>query len=369
MRAELLAPDDPRWMAFLAGTPHDFYHLPEYVKLCARQDGGEPVAFWAEADGFACLAPLVLRPLPAGLEADPGWRDAGAPYGYPSPLLRPAAPGPVPAASEAALAAFLGAFRELGTARGIVSAFLRLHPLLPLPEAPFRAFGTLVAHGSTVYLDLDQSPAELDRQTRVNHLADARKLERLGFRVLVDAWERLDDFIRVYDETMRLRAADPGYRFDRDYYLELRRCLGDRLHLGLVQAPDGAVAAAGLFTRVDGLVQFHLSGTGDAHRRAGPAKLMLIHMRDWAQAAGAHRLHLGGGVGCREDSLAFFKQGFSKLRARFQTFRMVLDPDRYGHLARLARLAPEAQRANADPGEPGAFFPVYRRPAPPMERS
>ena len=366
MRAELLAPDDPRWMAFLAGTPHDFYHLPEYVKLCARQDGGEPVAFWAEADGFACLAPLVLRPLPAGLEADPGWRDAGAPYGYPSPLLRPAAPGPVPAASEAAMAAFLGAFRELGTARGIVSAFLRLHPLLPLPEAPFRAFGTLVAHGSTVYLDLDRSPAELDRQTRVNHLADARKLERLGFRVLVDAWERLDDFIRVYDETMRLRAADPGYRFDRDYYLDLRRCLGDRLHLGLVQAPDGAVAAAGLFTRVDGLVQFHLSGTGDAHRRAGPAKLMLIHMRDWAQAAGAHRLHLGGGVGCREDSLAFFKQGFSKLRARFQTFRMVLDPDRYRH---LARLAPGAQPAGADPGEPNAFFPVYRRPAPPMERS
>jgi hypothetical protein len=348
MQAELLPCADPRWLEFLRGGRHDFYHLPAYVDLCARHEGGEPAAFWAAEGDAAMLIPMVLRPLPEELEPAPGWRDSVAPYGYPCPLVR-GEPG------VETVTAMLRAFRELGSAAGIVSAFLRLHPLLPLPEGPFRQFGDVVAHGETVYLDLTLSREELDRQTRVNHLADVRKLEREGFSVLVDAWDRLDDFIRIYEQTMRYRAADACYFFERGYFEDLRRCLGDRLHLSIVQAPDGEAAAAGLFTRVDGMVQFHLSGTSEDYRRAGPAKMMLVHMRDWAKARGAHTLHLGGGVGCRQDSLAFFKQGFSKLRSRFQTFRMVLEPATYESLLRHRGLAPER------PAEPaGSFFPAYR---------
>jgi hypothetical protein len=345
MRAELLSCDDPRWTDFLRGGPHDFYHLPAYVELCARHEGGRPAAFWAAEGEAAMLIPMVLRPLPPELDPGARWRDAVAPYGYPCPLLR-GDPG------DGTVAAMLEAFREAGAAAGIVSAFLRLHPLLPLPEGPFRALGVLVDHGETVYLDLSLPGAELDRQTRVNHLADVRRLEREGFQVQVDRWDRLDDFISIYEQTMRLRAADAFYFFDRGYYQDLRRSLGERLHLSIVQAPDGAAAAAGLFTWVDGLVQFHLSGTSEAYRRAGPAKMMLVHMRDWAKGRGGRFMHLGGGVGCREDSLAFFKQGFSKLRARFATFRMVLEPDRYQTLLRRRGLAEAA----------GGFFPGYRQP-------
>jgi hypothetical protein len=349
MRAEFITCADSRWLEFLRGVRHDFYHLPAYVDLCARHEGGEPAAFWAEEGDTALLVPMVLRPLPADLEPGPGWRDSVAPYGYACPLLR-GAPG------EAALSAMFLAFREMGRTAGIVSVFLRLHPLLPLPEAPLREHGMLVEHGQTVYLDLDQSREELDRQTRTNHRADARRLEREGFQVRLDTWERLDDFVAVYEQTMRYRAADAYYLYDRGYYEDLRRCLDGHLHLCVVLAPCGALAAAGLFTEVEGLVQFHLSGTGEAFRRAGPAKMMLIHMRDWAKARSDRFLHLGGGVGCREDSLAFFKQGFSKLRASFLTLRMILAPDRYEALVR---------RRGPDGGDPGAggFFPGYRRPA------
>lgn len=345
MRAELLQVGDPRWGGFLDACRHDFYHLPEYVELCARHEGGTPAAFWAERGDAAMLVPMVLRALPAELAPEPGWLDSAAPYGYPCPLVRG---GPDPAT----VAAMLEAFREVGAAAGIVTAFLRLHPLLPLPEAPLRACGALVEHGETVYLDLGLPREELDRQTRVNHLADVRRLEREGFRTQLDRWERMDDFIGIYEQTMRYRGADPFYLFGRGYYDELRRSLGGRLHLCVVQGPGGEAAAAGLFTCTGNLVEFHLSGTSEAFRRAGPAKMMLIHMRDWAKGRGARYLHLGGGVGCREDSLAFFKQGFSKLRSRFQTFRMVLRPAAYEGLV-LAR---------GGPGPADGFFPAYRRP-------
>ena len=88
MQAELIGAGDPRWGAFLGACRHDFYHLPEYVALCARHEGGEPAAFWAEQGDAGLLVPMVLRPLPAELDPDPAWRDSVAPYGYPCPLVR-----------------------------------------------------------------------------------------------------------------------------------------------------------------------------------------------------------------------------------------------------------------------------------------
>jgi hypothetical protein len=50
--AEFISPEDPRWEKFLRTCRHDFYHLPEYVKLCAKSEGATPAAFYAE-DGHA----------------------------------------------------------------------------------------------------------------------------------------------------------------------------------------------------------------------------------------------------------------------------------------------------------------------------
>ena len=349
MQAELLRPSDARWHQFLAGTPHDFYHLPAYVALCARQEGGQPAAFWAREGDATLLAPLLLRQLPAGLGAGPGLLDATAPYGYPAPLLQ--GPG-----GAERMVPFLEAFQEVGAAAGIVSAFFRGHPLLPLPGAPLERFGTVREHGETVYVDLSLPETELARQTRVNHRSDVRRLLAEGYRVQVDAWERLEDFQRIYQETMEFHTASEFYFFNAGYFQALRECLGEQLHLCVVEAPQGEAAAVGLFTCVDGLVQFHLSGTTQAYRRVGPTKLMLIHMRDWAKARGERFLHLGGGVGCQADSLAFFKAGFSKLRSTFRTFRMILQPGIYAQLVQRRR------SATPEPGADGDFFPAYRRP-------
>jgi hypothetical protein len=349
MQAELLAVEDPRWACFLRGAPHDFYHLPNYVALCAGQEGGAPAAFWAEEGDSAMLAPLLLRPLPADLDLGSGLRDATAPYGYPAPLLT----GP---RGGEQLEAFLQAFRDLAAGAGIVSAFFRCHPLLPLPEADLDGLASVRDHGETVFVDLTRPEADLAQQTRTNHRADARRLQGAGYRALVDDWERLPDFVAIYRSTMAFREATDYYRFDAGYFDALRACLGERLHLCTVLAPNRETAAAGLFTCVGGLVQFHLSGTAEAYRKAGPTKLMLLHMRDWAKAGGQRLLHLGGGLGCRQDSLAFFKQGFSRQRAAFRTLRLVAMPDAYRRLTSLReRLQPE--RAP----EPD-FFPAYRHP-------
>ena len=48
MHAEFIRPASPLWERLLSGINHDFYHLPRYVSLSVREEGGEPYAFVAE---------------------------------------------------------------------------------------------------------------------------------------------------------------------------------------------------------------------------------------------------------------------------------------------------------------------------------
>jgi hypothetical protein len=80
---------------------------------------------------------------------------------------------------------------------------------------------------------------------------------------------------------------------------------------------------------------------------------MMHFVAGWAKARGDRTLHLGGGVGGRADSLFHFKAGFSPLRHRFRTLRVVVDEDRYVALV-------SALDAGLDPSDRAGFFPLYR---------
>jgi len=346
MSTAIIAPTDPRWTALLATQEHDFHHLPSFVSLEAERSGGEAAALWIERDAHQLLIPLIVRDLPAHLGCE--GRDAISPYGYPCPLLS----GPDSTLRSALLQAVPEA---LGDA-GIISAFVRLHPLISTPLEALAQSGELVRHGPTVWIDMTESVEEMWRQTRGSDRNRMNKLRRQGYAARVDEqWARVDAFVDLYNETMGYLNASAGYFYDRAYFEALREALGGRLHLCLVEGPDDAVVSAGVFSEIGGLVQFHLSGTRQDHRRTSPSRLMLDHMRRVCKERGATRFHLGGGVGAAEDSLYEFKRGFSKHRAEFHSWRVLGDPVAYA-AAEHAALA-----AGAVDGADG-FFPSYRRP-------
>ena len=282
LKGALLDVDAPEWEAVLRAARHDFYHLPAYVALCAVQEGGRPRALFVTDDGRTMLLPLVIRGIPGG-----GF-DATSPYGYPGPV---GIGTDDPAFLRVALVAGLQVLREAG----IVSAFVRLHPLLnPFPP---KGIGTLVRHGETVSIDLTLPTEELWAQTRLNHRRDITRAVRLGYVARMDEdWRHLESFKHLYRATMARRSAAPFYFFEDAYFDGLRDALGESLHLCVVEK-DGVIAAAGLFVETNGIVQYHLSGTDDAFRMVQPTKLMMHFVRGWAKDRGNQVLHLGGGVG------------------------------------------------------------------------
>ena len=172
MRAQLLDVAAQQWRAFLSETLHDFYHLPAYVALCAAQERGEPRALFVEDGRRRVLLPLIVRDIPRSNR-----HDATSPYGYPGPL---ACGTDDPGFLSEGLAAGMATLREAG----IVSVFVRLHPLLN--SSPPEGIGEVVLHGDTVSVDLVLPWTTIWAQTRHNHRRDIAKAVRSGLVARMD---------------------------------------------------------------------------------------------------------------------------------------------------------------------------------------
>ena len=303
-RAILVDPTDPRWAGALERLRHDFYYLPPYVALEAGRLGGEAVACVAEDPQGIALLPLVLRPVVVAGERLGAPLDASSPYGYCGPLF---SEGTDATWRARTVLAMMQALRD----RGVISLFLRLHPLFSSQRDALVGEGTLLDHGESVWIDLAAPEKAQWHDVRLSDRNRINKLRRLGLQVDHDpAWRRFDEFVTVYEETMRSLGASGWYFFGRDYFLGLRDALGPVA--SLFEVTDGdRVLAAGIFTECSGLVQFHLSGTCDEARALSPTRLLLDGVRRWAKERGNVVFHLGGGLGAAADSLFEFKAGLS----------------------------------------------------------
>lgn len=350
---EFHRPCDRAWLECLSDVRADVYYLPGYVGLAAHEEGGEALLFVAREGLNLWLLPLIVRPVPADLNAT-GLCDAVSPYGYSGPLVR-VADGVDPAGwnERAAIALRLALVQ-----RGIVSLFVRLHPLRPLPLDSLADVGSIFHHGDTVVIDLTLSPEESWQQTRSRCRSHIRAAERNGFVASMDEHlSKLDRFRSIYEETMRRVGAADSYFFSTEYYAGLQRALSGKLHLCVVER-DGEIACAGLFTEMNGTVQYHLSGRSTVYQSSHASMLMIHFVRQWAKQRGNSELHLGGGRGGTSDSLLHFKRGFSKRSIPFLSWRLIVDREAYANL--VARWSADTGCVSAS--DAGDYFPAYRRP-------
>lgn len=341
MIIECLSTTDPRWEALLNEVPHDVYHLPQYLQVSAAHEDATPAAFLAREGCCFCLIPLLMRRLPAFLGAPAEWCDLKSPYGYAAPLFR---------GDESWIDKALAAFTRECETHNFVSAFICMHPLLPLPPNLAR-HGQVVKHGETVYVDLGLTEAVLWSQTRPRFRTYISRLQRMGFHTRFDDWSAYGDFVSIYGQTMTRLQASEFYRFPVGYFNDLRVALGPRLHFCSVFDARGELASGALLTETRGIVQYHLSGTADRFIADAPSKMMLHEVTLWAKRKGYKVLHLGGGLGGRTDSLLHFKTGFSPLRADFLAYHLVCDESKYALLRRQSG----AELVDSE------YFPQYRR--------
>jgi hypothetical protein len=307
------------WDALLAERAlADPYYLRAYVEASCVIEPGQPILL--EHEGAVMAA--IVREIPGSDR-----HDVITPYGYGGPV------GP---------SAFYGAYAEWCEQRGVVSTFIRFHPLFEnwrdAGPGVYAAFSN-----PTVGWRLE---GDLLAGMHGKHRNTVRKALKSGVAIDVRAAPDIEAFVAMYELTMRRQEAADYYVFPPEYWALLTD-LGDRLVLFDALA-DGDVVASALCLRGDRWLHYHLGATDDAARDLGASNLLLYEAALWAQAEGLEEFHLGGGAGGRE-SLYAFKQRFSpEGRREFWTGKAVHDEAAYRELSGRA------------PIDYGGFFPVYR---------
>ena len=349
------AKDTRTWMRILEECEeYDFYHLPGYHVLSEPQEKGAGLMFAYHEGAAAAAWPFVVREtsLIEGLEvAGAGHQDMTSVYGYPGPVWNTHA-----TARDGFFERFQAAVESSAREMHVVSMFSRMNPVLG-NAGRIGAIGVLEKMGQTVSIDLTEPVEVQERGYRKDHRDGIRKAVQAGCVAFHDAsMSHFDDFVSLYHQTMTRVSADARYFFDQKYFADLRTALGSHLQL-FVATLAGVPCAAGLFIYTGSIVQFHLSGSSREGLKHAGSKLVVDAARQWAVTAGAHSLHLGGGVGSKEDSLFLFKSGFSGRRHDFLVWKNILQPELYRELLRTRK---EQLSVHGWGLTDDNFFPAYR---------
>jgi len=334
---------------------YDVYHLPEYHRLAEEQGEGNAILFVYESDLTVIAFPLLIRRVAnlPGIETS-DYFDTTSVYGYSGPISN----NPYP--SKDTIKRFNMYLRDYLVGKKVISAFSRLHPffnqqiyLKYFPE------GEIIDIGPTVAIDLTLPEYLQWQKYRSNHKRNIRKLKSEGVSCIHDeSWTYLDAFVNIYYSTMISRKADRFYFFDRSYFFRLSELLREHVHL-FIALKNEVVLAGGIFTFCNGIIQYHLGGTNPQYRKLAASKLVFDTVRLWGNRVGARMIHLGGGVGGKQDSLFFFKAGFSDARYTFRIWRSIINKEAYNEFLKLRQ---DWNKAHGLPEINKEYFPAYRSP-------
>lgn len=343
--------DEEQWLSTVREFEnHDVYYLPQYTKAFRLHGDGEPLLFCYETPDTRAINVVMKRDIAAappftGIIPGDTYFDLSTPYGYGGFLLEGDR-------SENAVAKLDAAYSEYCRASGIVSDFVRFHPLLrnynglsPMYE--------IIEMGKTIFLDLS-SPDVIDGNIRPHTHNRIRKARRDCLEVSHSSSpEIFAQFTELYNVTMARNEAQPYYFFDRDFFECVRREMPDNAEI-FYTVCCGEMAAMELVLYGNGRMHSHLQASKRKYQHLSPVPLLIYTEAMWGCENGIREFHLGGGLGSAEDNIYQFKSNFNRFAdTRFHAGRKILDREQYDRLLQLRN------ETFASPERPG-FFPEYR---------
>jgi GNAT acetyltransferase-like protein len=288
---------------------------PNYVEIDASRSPDVQATYWCyqEAESFWYHG-FHLAALP-GVDGF----DIQSPYPYGGPLSNSLEVG--------FLARAWRTYSNWAQKTGIAAEFIRFHPL----AENTRFYGGQVAEDrQTVWVNLETEDLTASYETRVR--TAIRKAQKSGAKFnWISQKEIADRFPRFYRDGMSAISALPFYFFADAYFEQIARWPSVRL--GICSLEHEWLSAGLFLYGGGGCVEYHLGASSDLGKRLSANNLLLHEVALSAKAEGKLCLYLGGGTDRRpNNSLYFYKAGFSKCRATFNVGTARHDLARYERL-------------------------------------
>ncbi|MCL1943198.1 MAG: aminoacyltransferase [Candidatus Azobacteroides sp.] len=331
--------DKGAWQKQLSGmSTYDVYHTSLYHELIPRNFGDSFLLSYSEGNYKLCF-PVIIRDI-----AGSPFRDATSAYGYGGLLTgRVFIPGEIYSNFKDALSDYF--FRKK-----IISAFSRLHPLIPESSVFPENMGKVEAVNTTVYLDLKLCDKQQLTRYSCSLRRQIKKIDALGLKVRIAEKKEYPAFARIYSQTMERLNAGKKYFFPDDYFEKIMNAPDFQTCLLLAEY-KGEIAGGGLFTCCNEFMQYHLGAVPGKFLHLSPLKVIIDAARQFGTRSGLKYLHLGGGYGGREDGLFEFKSRFSDERSVFKVWKWIVNRPEYDALVEK-RFGDQIPSTN--------YFPLYR---------
>lgn len=325
----------------------DIYFSPDYLAAYEARADGKVQCLIVRSGDSLMLLPYLVYPIPG----HPGLFDIQGAYGYGGPLIK----NPNPAFLSAAW----NLIRECWREQSVVAAFIRSHPMLG-NEVFFDASWEVVFDRPTMSVDLSGGlEAAFAGAHARNHRRDAAQARRAGLvtALLPCTPDTLDQFARMYWETMTRLEAGSDYFFSRIYFKTLAERFAQDISIAEVRdTPDGQTLSAALIIWGSRWAHYHLAARSVTEGNRNTSHLLLHSVAEEAVRRGLLALHLGGGrTPAADDSLFAFKKRIGNLEQRFHTARLVVDSAPYNALV--------SEWCAQHPDSKPVWFLSYRQPS------
>lgn len=297
----------------------DIYFTKKYLSLYENERNTALCAVCIEGDK------IMLMPYLRGKIQD--YYDFETAYGYGGPISNTDE-------TEWCNKAFYSIYDYLKN-NNYLCGFTRFHPLLgneKLVSVVSKKRKIQVLYDrQTIAIDTSQSPEEIwTKQISSKNRNMIRKAEKnqLEYGTEHD-FKSYDEFIQLYNTTMKRLNADDFYFFDRDYYYKLKDTLSGNSFLGTVRK-DGKLICAAIFMYSELYGHYHLEGSDRAYSSFGANNYLLWKVACEMHELGITEFHLGGGTSSAlDDPLYKFKKAFSGNEKQFHIGKEIFLPEKY----------------------------------------
>ncbi len=225
-------------------------------------------------------------------------------------------------------------FKDEAIKNEFVAGFVRFHPVLR-NEKDFDTIGSLILDRKTIAMDLSGSIDEIwmnEIHTKNRNVIKKGIKEGLTFTPDYE-YKELEQFKKLYNNTMDKLEADGFYYFDDEYYEKLK-LLFPNSFIGCVRYEEQIIAAA-IFFYSDIYGHYHLAGSDITKLKLAPNNFLLWEAAKELKLHGVKKFHLGGGINSDESNSLFqFKHKFSKSTNDFYLGKLIFNPELYEEICK-----------------------------------
>ena len=329
---------------------YDVYYLSGYTKPFKIHGDGEPILIYYDDESMCAINVVMKRDIgkdenfKGKIEPDT-YYDITTPYGYGGFIFE----GNINDRSTAQLNEL---YIKYCASRNIISEFVRFHPVLKNSKLNVSLY-EVIDLGKTITMNLN-SKEQIWNDLSSKNRNVIRKSIKSGVKVY---WGRspelIDEFIPLYNATMKKDNAVDYYYFGKDVYKSLLNDLKNNC-LIFYAVFEGKVISSSIILFGNSKMHYHLSASDRDYQSLAATNLLLFEAACWGCDNGYKKFHLGGGLGSEEDGLYKFKKAFNRnSETYFSIGKKIFNQEKYDELLAIRSLDKNIVKETN-------YFPKYR---------